>query len=118
MLHCHCCISDSRRARPAHSTARTVHATDWVDGRNKSLRCVACCCHACIIHSEYGELKLWITKLQVDLDRPDCGAFPEFATLPFVECVLEPGQMLYVPPQWWHYVKALTISFSVSFWWQ
>jgi ribosomal protein L16 Arg81 hydroxylase len=25
--------------------------------------------------------------------------------------------MLYVPPGWWHYVRALTVSFSVSFWW-
>ena len=64
---------------------------------------------------------LWETDMamhQVDLDQPDNMAFPEFAALPFCECVLEPGQMLYVPPRWWHYVKALTISFSVSFWWQ
>jgi ribosomal protein L16 Arg81 hydroxylase len=25
--------------------------------------------------------------------------------------------MLYIPPFWWHYVRALTPSFSVSFWW-
>jgi lysine-specific demethylase 8 len=56
--------------------------------------------------------------VQVDLDRPNHEAFPQFASLPFAECVLEPGQMLYVPPLWWHYVKGLTISLSVSFWWQ
>ena len=56
--------------------------------------------------------------MQVDLDRPDDDAFPALASLPFTDCVLEPGQMLYVPPTWWHYVKALAISFSVSFWWQ
>jgi len=58
------------------------------------------------------------SRLQVDLDRPDHTAFPELASLPYADCVLEPGQMLYVPPRWWHYVKALAISFSVSFWWQ
>ena len=56
--------------------------------------------------------------VEVDLDRPDQDAFPELASLAFTDCVLEPGQMLYVPPKWWHYVKALAISFSVSFWWQ
>ena len=44
--------------------------------------------------------------LQVELDHPDHEAFPELESLPFKDCVLEPGQMLYVPPGWWHYVKA------------
>lgn len=32
-------------------------------------------------------------------------------------CYLGPGEMLYIPPNWWHHVTALTPSFSVSFWW-
>lgn len=56
---------------------------------------------------------------QIDLDSPDVSAaYPDIAELRFTDCVLEPGQMLYIPPKWWHYVKALTTSFSVSFWWQ
>ncbi|GAB4821348.1 hypothetical protein N2152v2_008394 [Parachlorella kessleri] len=55
---------------------------------------------------------------QVDLDSPDPRRFPAFASAPFRDCVLAPGQMLYLPPGWWHYVKALTTSFSVSFWWK
>ena len=80
--------------------------------------CAACCCFACLSSPPLVALKWRRIILQVDLDRPDHEAFPEFASLPFAECVLEPGQMLYVPPLWWHYVKALAISFSVSFWWQ
>lgn len=34
------------------------------------------------------------------------------------DCVLEPGQMLFIPPGWWHYVRSTTVSFSVSFWWR
>lgn len=34
------------------------------------------------------------------------------------DCVLEAGQMLFIPPGWWHYVKSTTVSFSVSFWWR
>ena len=55
---------------------------------------------------------------QVDLDQPDAEAFPGLQDLPVMDCVLEAGQMLYIPPGWWHYVKSLSVSFSVSFWWQ
>lgn len=34
----------------------------------------------------------------------------------YVEGILGPGECLYVPPGWWHYVRSLTPSFSVSFW--
>lgn len=33
------------------------------------------------------------------------------------EAVLGPGECLYVPKGWWHYVRSLAPSFSVSFWW-
>ena len=55
---------------------------------------------------------------QVDIDDPDLSTHPAFGNARAVECVLHPGQMLFIPPGWWHYVKALSVSFSVSFWWQ
>ncbi|KAH8735636.1 hypothetical protein BGZ61DRAFT_409911 [Ilyonectria robusta] len=33
------------------------------------------------------------------------------------ECILEPGDTLLIPIGWWHYVRSLSVSFSVSFWW-
>lgn len=54
---------------------------------------------------------------QVDLDNLNAREFPRTANLDFMDCVLEEGEMLYIPPKWWHYVRALSISFSVSFWW-
>lgn len=33
------------------------------------------------------------------------------------ECILGPGDTLLVPLGWWHYVRSLSVSFSVSFWW-
>lgn len=42
---------------------------------------------------------------------------PGFAGLAYHDCVLGPGDMLYIPPRWWHYVQSTTPSFSVSFWW-
>lgn len=35
----------------------------------------------------------------------------------FVDCILEEGECLYIPVGWWHYVRSLEVSFSVSFWW-
>ncbi|CEJ84114.1 hypothetical protein VHEMI03384 [[Torrubiella] hemipterigena] len=33
------------------------------------------------------------------------------------ECILREGDTLLIPMGWWHYVRSLTVSFSVSFWW-
>lgn len=33
------------------------------------------------------------------------------------ECVLGEGDTLLIPMGWWHYVRSLSVSFSVSFWW-
>ncbi|KAK7750498.1 hypothetical protein SLS62_007577 [Diatrype stigma] len=40
-----------------------------------------------------------------------------FKDVPYVDCILEPGDVLYIPIGWWHYVRGLSVSFSVSFWW-
>ena len=44
--------------------------------------------------------------------------FPLFHEARCVETILEEGQCLYIPVGWWHYVRSLTVSFSVSFWWK
>ncbi|XP_006813260.1 bifunctional peptidase and arginyl-hydroxylase JMJD5-like [Saccoglossus kowalevskii] len=55
---------------------------------------------------------------QVDAENPDLIRFPLFATTPYMDCILQPGEMLYIPPKYWHYIRSLDVSFSVSFWWQ
>uniref|UniRef100_A0A3B3ZM23 Lysine-specific demethylase 8 n=1 Tax=Periophthalmus magnuspinnatus TaxID=409849 RepID=A0A3B3ZM23_9GOBI len=54
---------------------------------------------------------------QVDVENPDMERFPEFTEAPYLECVLRPGDVLFIPVQHWHYVRSLELSFSVSFWW-
>ncbi|KAF2812681.1 Clavaminate synthase-like protein [Mytilinidion resinicola] len=44
-------------------------------------------------------------------------AFPGFRDVPYFEGILSPGECLYLPVGWWHFVKSLSPSFSVSFWW-
>ena len=54
---------------------------------------------------------------QVAVENVDVAAFPAFALAPYWEGVLGPGEMLYMPPKFWHFVQSLDVSFSVSFWW-
>ncbi|KAL8711336.1 MAG: hypothetical protein Q9220_004233 [cf. Caloplaca sp. 1 TL-2023] len=43
--------------------------------------------------------------------------FPLFQQAAYVETILSEGECLYIPVGWWHYVRSLSVSFSVSFWW-
>lgn len=50
----------------------------------------------------------------VDPGRPDPARHPLFSKAEALEGVLEPGDMIYVPIFWWHYVEALTVSINAS----
>ncbi|XP_076121623.1 lysine-specific demethylase 8 [Alosa pseudoharengus] len=54
---------------------------------------------------------------QVDVESPDIARFPDFLKASYEECVLQPGEVLFIPVKHWHYVRSLELSFSVSFWW-
>lgn len=54
---------------------------------------------------------------QIDCENLDFTRFPDVRKCKFYELTLEAGEMLYIPPKWWHYVRSLSNSFSVSFWW-
>lgn len=58
-----------------------------------------------------------VSSRVVDIDAVDAERFPLFGGAAYVDVVLGPGQVLYIPPHWWHYVESLETSFSVSFWW-
>nr|XP_028561837.1 bifunctional peptidase and arginyl-hydroxylase JMJD5 [Podarcis muralis] len=54
---------------------------------------------------------------QVDVEDPDLVKFPNFKAAAFQDCILSPGEVLFIPVSYWHYVRSLDTSFSVSFWW-
>ena len=54
---------------------------------------------------------------QIDAENLDFEAFPLTRSVKFFTITLFAGEMLYIPPTWWHYVRSLDKSFSVSFWW-
>lgn len=68
----------------------------------------------------WGEISCWeeVVGEVTDEKRTEIEErYPEFRHAKYVEGVLEPGECLYIPTGWWHYVRSLTPSFSVSFWW-
>lgn len=44
---------------------------------------------------------------QVDVENPNLEKFPKFAEAPFLSCVLSPGETLFIPAKYWHYVRSL-----------
>lgn len=53
---------------------------------------------------------------QINIQNPDLTKFPKFQNAePFV-IDLVPGDVLYVPHNWWHYVESLNDSISINTW--
>jgi len=51
-----------------------------------------------------------------DPEAPDFDIFPLARQASMIECVVRPGEMLYVPAGWYHQVRALTFSLSANRW--
>jgi len=52
----------------------------------------------------------------VDIENPDFERFPKFKNAKSVETLLNPGDVLFLPPYWFHHVIAVDFSTSVNFW--
>ncbi|RFU75420.1 lysine-specific demethylase 8 [Trichoderma arundinaceum] len=70
---------------------------------------------------DVGILEGWDEDQDADNDGNEVndwdGIRKELKDVPYWECILQPGDTLVIPMGWWHYVRSLSISFSVSFWW-
>jgi len=51
---------------------------------------------------------------QVDCFNPDLQKFPMYANAKPVECILNQGEMLYIPSDWWHHLKNLENTITLS----
>ena len=55
----------------------------------------------------------------VDVENPDLIKNPLFAHAPPARIgILNPGDVLFIPIQWWHFVRSLDTSVSVNVWWR
>jgi histone arginine demethylase JMJD6 len=51
---------------------------------------------------------------EVDPELPDFERFPLFECATAYECVIEPGDTLLIPANWWHHIRGLEKSITVS----
>ena len=51
-----------------------------------------------------------------DPEAPDFERFPLARQASMIECIINPGELLYVPAGWYHQVRALTFSLSANRW--
>lgn len=60
----------------------------------------------------------WTTVFsEVRVDRPDLARHPRAAKAQGHEAIINPGEVLLMPPGWWHDVKSLEDSLSLNAWW-
>ncbi len=55
-----------------------------------------------------------ISREDIDFDQPDFDKFPALKQAQGYVCNLKHGEMMYMPEGYWHYMKYLTPSFSMS----
>jgi ribosomal protein L16 Arg81 hydroxylase len=53
----------------------------------------------------------------VNPEQPDLEKYPKYAKATPLEFTLNPGEALYLPTHWPHYVRSLDMSISMNFWW-
>lgn len=51
----------------------------------------------------------------VDPEKPDPAIFPDFPFDAVRDVTLEPGDVLFIPVGWWHWVRSLDVSISVTY---
>lgn len=54
---------------------------------------------------------------QVDCEREDADQHPLAMNAEYQETLLLPGDCLFIPAGKWHYVRSLSTSISVNYWW-
>ena len=52
---------------------------------------------------------------EVDCENPDLDRYPNFRDASISDIVVEPGEVLFMPVGWWHHVRALDVSMTISF---
>ena len=52
----------------------------------------------------------------IDLRHPDTNKFPSYASTSPISFTLNPGEMLFLPAHWGHFVESLSPSLMINFW--
>ena len=57
-----------------------------------------------------------IANSMVDPDHVDTARFPRFLAASVRTCVVGPGDVVYIPRGWWHYLRSGSPSISINHW--
>jgi hypothetical protein len=57
-----------------------------------------------------------IVNSRVDPEHLDRERFPRFTRATVFTCVVEPGDVLFIPRGWWHYLRSESPSISINHW--
>jgi hypothetical protein len=71
-----------------------------------------------LISPKYSDLLYKLpfnTHSLVDLDQPDYSKYPGLKYIETAECILEPGDALFMPSGYWHYITYMDGGFAVSY---
>ena len=68
---------------------------------------------SCTLFSPDDSASLYNGK--IELARPNLERFPLFRNAVAFQCILEPGELLFIPARWWHHVVALEKSITVNY---
>uniref|UniRef100_A0A673B5F5 tRNA wybutosine-synthesizing protein 5 n=1 Tax=Sphaeramia orbicularis TaxID=375764 RepID=A0A673B5F5_9TELE len=74
-----------------------------------------------VLYSPQDALHLYLSgdKSEVlNIDSPDLDQYPEFMKAKRYECVLEPGDLLFIPALWFHNTLALQFGVGVNVFWR
>ncbi|XP_059417909.1 tRNA wybutosine-synthesizing protein 5 [Carassius carassius] len=74
-----------------------------------------------VLYSPKDALYLYLTgdKSEVlDIDTPDLQLYPEFVKASRYECILEPGDLLFIPALWFHNTLSLQFGVGVNIFWR
>jgi len=53
---------------------------------------------------------------EINCEKEDYEMYPLAKDAIFVEVILFPGDALYIPAKAWHYVRSLSTSISMNYW--
>ena len=60
----------------------------------------------------YPKLHPHYHQSQVDFSNPNVDLFPEFPNGKGYEVIVKPGDLMYIPPYWFHRVEVIKFKFS------
>lgn len=106
-------ISGAGHVTPAHTDCWVDNLFTQVVGR-KSVRLWSPAEADPLYLRPFGEPHSRVAA--VDPDAPDLGRYPRFAEARALTGTLDPGDALYIPQGWIHYVRTDALSVSVSHW--